>query len=176
MIDGENKLIKDAIRGEASAFGVLYRHYQPKIYRFIYLKVSRREEAEDLTHEVFVKAWHNMPSYESRGFPFGSWLYRIARNMVIDHYRTRKDTTPLEATEEAVLATQTLHADLETKLAVENVRGVLTKLKSEHQEVIVLKYLEDMTNREIAGVLEKSEGAVKLLHNRALKALRALLI
>ena len=98
MIDGEEKLIQDAVKeGDSSAFGKLYDHYQPMIYRFVLIKVGRREEAEDITHQVFLQAWQNIRTYRHRGHPFGSWLYRIARNQVIDHYRSRKDDVPLEA-------------------------------------------------------------------------------
>ena len=96
MLDGEHKLIESAVKGEASAFGSLYDYYQPKIYRFVLIKVSRREEAEDLTHQVFLNAWQNIKSYEHIGFAFSSWLYQIARNQVIDYYRTRKKNISIE--------------------------------------------------------------------------------
>ncbi|MDP1689096.1 MAG: RNA polymerase sigma factor [bacterium] len=178
MLDGENKIIKDAIGGEASSFGLLYEYYQPRIYRFIYLKVSNREEAEDLTHQTFLKAWLNLKTYTNRGYPFGSYLYRIARNLVIDFYRTKKETQSIEfvAEENIVLASSTAINALETKMATANIRSVLLKLKAEYQEIIILKYVEDMTNREIALALEKSEGAIKLMHNRAMKALKVQLI
>lgn len=176
MLDGENKIIKDAIKGEASAFGLLYDYYQPKIYRFIYLKVSNREEAEDLTHQAFLKAWVNLKTYRDRGYPFGSYLYRIARNLSIDFYRTRKETQPIEyITEDVIFASSTGLAALETKMALEKVHSVLLRLKPEYQEIIVMKYVEDMPNSEIALILEKSEGAVKLMHNRALKALKEII-
>src|SRR3989344_5860742 len=96
MMDGEDKLIKRAIRGGASAFGSLYDYYQPKIYGFVLIKVGRREDAEDLTHQVFLSAFLNVKSYKDMGHPFSSWLYRIARNQVIDFYRTRKKEASLE--------------------------------------------------------------------------------
>ncbi|MEY4731540.1 MAG: hypothetical protein RL681_486, partial [Candidatus Parcubacteria bacterium] len=96
MLDGEKRIIQRAVKGEASAFGLLYDRYQPQIYRFIFLKVSRREEAEDLTHQVFLQALQHIGEYEDVGFPFTSWLYRIARNEVIDHYRTRKQAISLD--------------------------------------------------------------------------------
>ena len=96
MLDGEDRIIERAIRGEASAFGELYDHYQPKIYRFVVIKVARREEAEDLTHQAFLNAWQNISVYRNVGFPFGSWLYHIARNLVIDHYRSKRDHLDLE--------------------------------------------------------------------------------
>jgi len=176
MLDGEQQILKDAIGGKASAFGLLYEYYQPKIYRFIYLKVSHREEAEDLTHQTFLKAWVNLGAYTPQGYPFGSFLYRIARNLVIDHYRTRKETQALESVEEiATLASSSPHLELETKMAMENVRTVLASMKPEYQEVIIMKYIEEMTNGEIADMLEKSEGAVKLLHHRAMKVLKQII-
>ncbi len=176
MLDGENNIIRNAIKGEASAFGLLYDYYQPKIYRFIYLKVSNREEAEDLTHQVFLKAWVNLKAYTDRGYPFGSYLYRIARNLTIDYYRTRKETQSLELiSEDVVFASSTAISALETKMALKKVKLVLSQLKPEYQEIIVMKYVEDMTNNEIASILQKSEGAVKLMHNRALKALKLIL-
>src|SRR3989344_4062244 len=96
MLDGEHIVIKRAIKGEASAFGLLYDHYEPMIYRFILIKVSHREEAEDLTHQVFLHAWRSIPSYQDLGFPFSSWLYRMARNQVIDFYRARKEQQSFE--------------------------------------------------------------------------------
>jgi RNA polymerase sigma-70 factor (ECF subfamily) len=74
MLDGEDKLITSAVKGNSSAFGQLYDHYHPMIYRFVAVKVSRREEAEDITHQVFLSAWQNIKSYEHRGHPFSSWL------------------------------------------------------------------------------------------------------
>ncbi len=175
MLDGENNLTKRAIKGEASAFGLLYNHYQPKIYRFIYFKVGQREEAEDLTHQVFLKAWTNIRDYRSQGFPFGSWLYRIARNSVIDHYRTRKDNDPIESVENIVLASSSLLKDLDSKLSVEKIKTAILKLKPDYQEVIILKFVEDLTNKEISEAMEKSDRAIKLLQHRAIKGLREIL-
>src|SRR3989344_7692880 len=95
MVDGEEKILTLAIRGKASAFGSLYDHYQPRIYRFVAIKVGRREEAEDLTHQVFLNAWQSISGYKHLGHPFSSWLYKIARNSIIDNARTKKETIPL---------------------------------------------------------------------------------
>ena len=92
MVDGEEKILTLAIRGKASAFGSLYDHYQPRIYRFVAIKVGRREEAEDLTHQVFLNAWQNIGNYKDLGHPFSSWLYKIARNQIADYYRARRGT------------------------------------------------------------------------------------
>ena len=95
-IDGEEEqLIRSAVGGDSSAFGSLYDRYQPAIYRFIVVKVGSREEAEDITHHVFLSAWQKVRTYKHRGHPFSSWLYQIARNMVIDHYRSKKNDVSL---------------------------------------------------------------------------------
>src|SRR3989344_2875321 len=96
MLDGESGIIERATKGEAEAFGLLYDHYLPKIYRFVFLKVGRREEAEDLTHQVFLNSWQHIANYQSMGHPFSTLLYRMARNEVIDYIRTKKNPIPLD--------------------------------------------------------------------------------
>ena len=176
MIDGEDKLIEDAVRGEASAFGALYDHYQPKIYRFVVIKVSRREEAEDLTHQVFLDAWTHMPGYQRMGFPFSSWLYRIARNKVIDHYRTRKNHLTIDDVDpEQFAAAAPEDTELDTAFTLERVRNAIAQLKPEYQDVIMMRFVEDLSLKETAHAMEKSEGAIKLMQHRAIKQLKQLM-
>jgi len=78
----EESLIQKAKEGDGNAFGELYDAYQPRIYRFVFLKTGGKQDAEDITHQVFLSAWQNMGKYEFQGFPFSSWLYRIASNAV----------------------------------------------------------------------------------------------
>jgi RNA polymerase sigma-70 factor (ECF subfamily) len=176
MLDGDKKLIKDAIMGEAEAFGLLYDRYQPQIYRFIYLKVSHREEAEDLTHQVFLKSWENIAEYESSNFPFSSWLYRIARNQTIDYYRTKKSHLSLEKeggleieNDERPLAE--LSDDL---MDLEKIRKAIGYLSDDQQNVIILRFIEDLSPKETADIMGKTEGSVKLLQHRAIKKLKEL--
>lgn len=177
MLDGENKLIRDAIRGVSSAFGLLYGHYQPNIYRFVFLKVGRREEAEDITHQVFLSAWTNIASYKERGYPFSSWLYQIARNKVIDYYRAQRADLPLEYVEEILVSNADSPLEnFETKATIEEVRLAILKLKPEYQEVIILRFIEDLPLKDVALTLGKSEGAIKLLQHRAIKNLKTHLI
>ena len=177
MIDGDIKnTIKSAIKGEASAFGLLYDKYQPQIYRFIYLKVSHREEAEDLCHQVFLSAWQNIKSYEFKGFPFSSWLYSIARNKVIDHYRTKKffiDIETVYITEENDKKTN--ESILDFKISLENVKKAIPELPQIEQDVIIMRFVEDMSPREIASILNKSEGSIRLIQHKAIKRLKELL-
>ncbi len=176
MLDGEKRLVQRAVKGEASAFGLLYDRYQPQIYRFIFLKVSRREEAEDLTHQVFLQALQHIGEYEDVGFPFTSWLYRIARNEVIDHYRTRKQALSLDDVDpEYFAALDRAMEDTERRMDMRRVTDALKQLKPEYQDIIIMRFVEDLSPKEIAAALQKSEGAVKLLQHRAVKQLQRLL-
>ncbi|MDE2019200.1 MAG: sigma-70 family RNA polymerase sigma factor [Patescibacteria group bacterium] len=177
MLDGEEKLIHDAVKGDSSAFGLLYDHYQPMIYRFVAVKVGRREEAEDITHQVFLSAWQNIRRYEHRGHPFSSWLYRIARNRIIDHYRSSHENVSLEglAVEEIVVAPQNAASDISAQLEMERVLKALHELKPEYQDVIILRFIEDLSIKETAAAMKKTEGAVKLMQHRAMAELRKIL-
>ncbi len=173
MLEGEDKLIVRAKKGEKECFGQLYDHYTPQIYRFILLKVTNRHEAEDLTHDVFLSAWQNLRGYKSQGFPFSSWLYQIARNKVIDHYRTKKFHANVdELDESAVKLVDMTENNLEKVLSLEVIQKAMKNLNSEQQDVLIMKFIEDLPHRDIAATLGKSEGAVRLIQHRALNALR----
>jgi RNA polymerase sigma-70 factor (ECF subfamily) len=172
MIEGEENVILEAQSGSEAAFAKLYDHYIQAIYRFIFMKVMHREEAEDLTHEVFVKAWVNLPRYQARGFPFSSWLYQIARNRVIDHYRLAKNHLPIEAVDAEVTVEDESDLTIDRNLNLEEVRAVLKYLTHDQQDVILMKFMEDLPHREIAEALGKSEGAVRLIQHRAIRELR----
>ncbi len=173
MLDGEEKLIQDAVKvGDSSAFGKLYDHYQPMIYRFVFVKVGRREEAEDITHQVFLQAWQNIRGYRHRGYPFGSWLYRIARNQVIDHYRSRRDDVSLEMADVEGAAIEVEHHDASLQMDVERVMAAIRLLKPEYQDAIIFRFIEDLSIRETAAAMHKTEGAVKLIQHRAIEELR----
>jgi len=176
MLDGEESLIKRAIKGGASAFGSLYDYYQPRIYRFVLIKVGRREEAEDLTHEVWKNAWQNIRSYKSVGHPFSSWLYEIARNQIVDYYRARKNETSLEKIDpNYFVAPAIAEFNVEERLEIERVGVAIQKLKPEYQDVVIMRFVEDMPAKEVATILNKSEGAIKLMQYRAIKELKKIL-
>jgi RNA polymerase sigma-70 factor (ECF subfamily) len=179
MLDGtsnEKKLIQDAVKGKSSAFGALYDRYQPMIYRFVFVKVGRREDAEDITHQVFVAAWTNVRSYKDLGHPFSSWLYQIARNQVIDHYRAKKQETSLENMDpEYFVIPATAHFDVATKMEFEKVRVAIAKMKPDYQDVIVMRFIEDLPLKEVAKAMDRTEGAIKLMQHRAMKELKKLL-
>lgn len=168
------ELIKKAKKGESEAFGLIYDQYLERIYRFIYLKVSSREEAEDLSQQVFMKAWEAMYRFKDEGLPFSSWLYRIARNLVIDFYRTKKPNITLEEniTIEAVENSE--------ERALENHEGeelikALKELTEEQKDVIILRFIEGLSYKEIAKITKKNQPALRILQHRALNKLRKIL-
>lgn len=173
MLEAEKQYIQEAKKGDKEAFGALYDHYLPQIYRFILFKVSQKDEAEDLTHEVFLSAWKNMPSYRMKGFPFSSWLYQIARNAVIDSYRTTKHHVQIEMVDENNLQTiPSSQEEVNTILEMEKARKCIAQLRPDYQDLIVMRFIEEMPNDEIAAALNKSEGAVRLMQHRAIKELK----
>ncbi len=174
MLDGEKDIIKRAINGEASAFGLLYDKYQPQIYRFIYLKVSHREEAEDLTHQVFLKSWEKIDEYRPKGFPFSAWLYRIARNLIIDHYRLKKNNLSIDEVDELKTESQ-IDLATEKKIETEKIKKAINRLSPEQQDIIILRFVEELSPKETASILNKTEISVRMLQYRALKNLRKIL-
>lgn len=173
MLEGEQNYIKQAKQGNQEAFAELYRHYLPKIYRFVFLKVNNKAEAEDLTHEVFLNTWQNLESYTPTQFPFSSWLYRIARNEVIDFYRTDKKNIRLDLIDEDFLKMpETENQNLDSTLGLEKIKNLIQFLRPEQQDVLIMRFIEDFSHKEIADALNKSEGAIRLLQHRAINELK----
>lgn len=174
----EKILIDRAIAGDANAFGELYSRHLDPIYRYIFFRVGEQEEAEDLTETVFLKAWEAIPGYKDFGNPFSSWLYRIAHNMVVDFHRKIK-TVPnrLEADEPIEIVDESLNTlgmVIEAEQFVELGKAI-AQLTVEQQQVIVLRFIEDMSHAEIAKIIGKNEGTCRMIQHRALVALSKLL-
>lgn len=164
---------------DPEVFVVLYDAYVEQIYRFVYFKVRSREEAEDITSDVFLKAWQYLQ--ENRTVKsFSGLLYRIARNAVIDLYR-QKAARPENALEDAELEqndirdTASWHDELHTKLETEKILVSLKKLKQEYQEVLTLRYVDELEIAEIAEIVGKGMVTVRVTIHRALKRLKEVL-
>jgi RNA polymerase sigma-70 factor (ECF subfamily) len=169
----EEQLIAKARSGGADAFGRLYDEYAPRIYRFIFLKVSNKHDAEDLTHQVFMSAWESVRRYELKGFPFSSWLYRIASNAVIDFYRTAKNHQDIETIPEDMFAeTPGLEQKLDRAQDLALTKTALAHLEPDQQTVLIMKFVDDLSNKEIAQALSKTEGSIRVIQHRALKQLK----
>lgn len=164
----EADLVRKAKSGDARAFGRLYDSTLDRIYRYIFFRVTDAELAEDLTSQVFLKAWENLRRYKPGG-PFVAWLYTIARNTVIDHYRTRKQSVPLDQT--VIKDDPELDEKVDLKHDIGILQEAMQELTEEQREVLTLRFLADMETGEIAERMQKSEGAVRALQMRALQAL-----
>lgn len=166
----EARLIRQAKAGDEAAFGELYDRYVDRVFRLIRLRVSQEMTAEDLTSETFIKAWDGLDGYESRGHTFGAWLFRIARNTVVDHYRTRKDSEPLKAARTKQGGDQVEETVARAELA-ERLKAKLDALTDDQRAVLELKFLMGLSTSETAQVLGKRPGAIRALQMRALQSL-----
>jgi RNA polymerase sigma-70 factor (ECF subfamily) len=173
----ETELIYKAQKGDSESFGKLYDAHIAKIYRFVYLKVGQRQNAEDLAHQVFMNAWKNIGSYKPKGVPFSSWLYKIASNAVIDFYRTAKPYVDIEAVGEEKLgiAEEDAERDLETSIEMERIGEALRLLTDDEQSVVIMKFVNELSNKEISDSLAKTEGAIRVIQHRALRRLKKIL-
>ena len=176
---GENRdalasLLAKAKQGHDEALGEIYSLYFKKIYRFIFYRVSHKEIAEDLAEEVFLKAFTKIVSIDEN-LAFEGWLYQIARNLVIDYYRQNKLTAPLEELENTLSyesnVVDLLNLQQQQKILLE----ILKELGAEQQIVIKLKFLEGLENNEIAELLHKNEGAIRVIQHRAIAKLQELI-
>lgn len=167
----ELDLIRRAQDLDPEAFGDVYEKYHSGVYKYIYYRVGDQALAEDLTMEVFLKAIEAIDSYMFRGVPFSAWLYRIGSNLVVDHFR-RQPVQPALSLEEKLVAGGDSAADtLDTEFTHQELRRALAELTDEQQQVIILKFVDGLSNHEVAQVLGKTEGAVKSLQHRALASL-----
>jgi len=173
-------LFRIRAKKDPEAFGRIYDEYVRKIYRFIYFKVASAELAEDLTSEAFLKAWQYLK--EKRDVPhLQALLYSVARSVVIDHYRSearcRNDVSLEEAmTNDLVVAgSEKLLRDVDTGIDMTKVIEKLRGLKDEYREVIVMKYLDGLSTKEISSALGKSSANVRVILHRATKALSELI-
>jgi RNA polymerase sigma-70 factor, ECF subfamily len=166
------RLVGEARAGDAWAFGLLFDHYHLPVYRYIVSRVHRPADAEDLTQLVFVKALEALPRYESRGVPFGGWLFRLARNTVIDHVRTRHDHADLDAAETHIGSAAGPDEVTVARLELDEVADALASLTDEQRDAIALRFFAGLSAREAAEVMGKQEGTVRGLQFRAIAALR----
>lgn len=167
--------LESAIQGDAEAFSVLYEKYVARIFNYIYYRVGNSFDAEDLTARVFMRAYSHIGSYNQRGLPFSAWLYRIAHNLVANWYRDtsrRKDISLDEPLQLIDHRTNLPENELVLSEERERMLEIIRKLPTERQELLILKFVDDLSNAEIGQVLGRTEGAVKSLYHRTLMSLR----
>jgi RNA polymerase sigma-70 factor (ECF subfamily) len=166
------RLVQEARDGDAWAFGLLFDHYHLPVYRYVASRVHRPSDAEDLTQLVFVKALEALPRYESRGIPFGGWLFRLARNAVIDHVRTRHDHADLDTALGQADAAAGPDEQTVSRQELDDVARALDSLTDEQREALSLRFFGGLSAREAAVVMGKQEGTIRGLQFRAIAALR----
>ncbi len=171
----EIALIERAKRFDRAALSELYGRYAQAIYRYIYYRVGDVEATEDLVSEVFLKVLEGIESFTYRGVPFSAWLYRIARARVADYFRQRDKRDHLPLDERLIGVEGSPHADLEGQLKRKELRSAIAQLTEDQQQVVILKFIEGLSNAEVAQVIDKTEGAVKSLQYRALASLQRIM-
>jgi RNA polymerase sigma-70 factor (ECF subfamily) len=174
-VTNEHTLLERAKQYDEAALGELYDHYAPRIYAYIYRRVSDAHLAEDLTSDVFVRVIQAIQSERFWHTSFQAWLYRIAHNLVADHYRRQSPATELELDERLVAAEDDPVAAVAERFSHRRLRAAISRLTSDQQQVLALRFGEGMAAREVARVMDKSVGAIEALQHRALAALRRVL-
>ncbi|MEK7159641.1 MAG: RNA polymerase sigma factor [Patescibacteria group bacterium] len=160
---------------DAESYGKLYDYYVDRIFRFILFKVAGFEIAEDLTSEVFLKTWEYINGTPKKIGNLNALLYKVARNCVIDYYRSKSREaicTDEECFENICDERNDLVEETADKIDIQSIEKHLSKLKDAYREVIILKYIEDFSVSEIAELIDKSNGTVRVLLHRAMKALK----
>lgn len=167
----ERDVITRAQAGDKGAISDLYKAYSDAIFQYISYRVESSAAAEDLTGEVFLRMVRGLNTYEDRGLPFGAWLFRIAANLVNEHYRQHKQMRVSALTDDE----RSDDTDPFERLAQQEEREQLTKalhaLPVEYQDILILRFMQNLSHTEVAAILSKSETAVRALQHRALKAL-----
>lgn len=172
----EQGLVHQAKQGDKDAFAELYEAHFDRIYRYVAFKIGNRAEAEDMTQQVFLKAYQSIGSFKQKGVPFSAWLFRIAHNQMVDHFRkqSKRPTVPLE--ESLVVSPDDPLQVVENRFEMERLSLATRRLTSAQQEVISLRFAGELPIAEVARTMGKSEGAVKALQHSAIVALRKVLL
>lgn len=172
-VDDEMRAVEEA-RIDPAAFVGLYRRYLPGVYSYVRARTRHQEDASDLTQQIFLRALEALPRYRPEGLPFGAWLYRIARNAVTDFHRRSRETVAwdlLPETIQPVLDTD-MAGDAVQRERIERLRAALTEVAFEQREILALRFAGGLKIREIAGILGRSEAAIKGELRRTLRRLR----
>ncbi len=175
MVRTDSELLEAYRRGDATAFAELYERYVQKIYNFLYFKTHHRETAEDLTSQTFMKAFEATSQFNAERGTFSAWIHGIARNGVVDHYRSQKSTEPIEDAWDLSSKDNPL-LDADASLRLEQIRSVLGVLSADQRDVILLRLWNGYSFAEVADALGKTEAACKMSYKRGLDLVRKELI
>ncbi len=171
--DHIRKLVERAQKGDRSALEELYLIHFDRIYSYLHVSVGNRHDAEDLTTQTFLKMLESIGRFRWQSAPFSAWLFRIAHNLAMDHFRARRRVQPEEEVPEP-LGSEEPSAELEAmqSLGRQSMLELIDKLSPEQQQVLTLKFVFNFPNADVAKILDKTEGAIKSLQHRALASLQ----
>ncbi|MCK9641781.1 MAG: RNA polymerase sigma factor [Prolixibacteraceae bacterium] len=161
--------------GDSEAFAFFYDQYMTRVYRFVYMRVSDKAVAQDLTQDIFLKTWqHLVDKKEIQNF--AAFIFRVARNAIIDYYRlSRRQELPLEYADETEDPyTDQKTSSIDKEIDLQALLELLKKMKSEYQEVLILRYVEDLSIDDIAQIMQKDKNNIRVLLHRALNKLKSL--
>jgi RNA polymerase sigma-70 factor (ECF subfamily) len=171
----DDAVVALATQGDRHAFGELYDRYVEQIYNYVYYRTSDPDDAEDLTERVFLRAIRHIENYEDRGYPISAWLYRIAHNLVANWYRdnSRREEVPLESVAFSLeFSGEHPEPSVLKEEACQQLMAIIHQLPEDRQQLLILKFVERLTNAEIGEIMDRTEGAIKSLYHRTLVALR----
>lgn len=174
----DDNAVRLAVGGDTEAFSYIYEKNVTRIYNYIFYRIGSEADAEDLTARVFHRAFGHIENYQEKGVPFTAWLYRIAHNLTANWYRDTQRRKEISLEDRLDLPTQgeLPERQMENAQEKELLMKAIRRLPPERQQLILLKYLEDLTNGEIAVIMGRTEGAIKSLYHRSLISLREELI
>jgi len=170
----ESDILANASSGDSDSFGQLYERYVDRIYNYVYYRTGNVHDAEDLTARVFQRAMKHIHNYTDRGVPFSAWLYRIAHNLVANWHRDRSRRQEIPLADAPILSAKGEHPE-STMVRTEEEESLLRlirRLPPDRQQLLILKFVENLSNAEIGQIMGRSEGAVKSLYHRTLLTLR----
>ena len=170
----DESLLIDQAKSDPGAFGLLYENYLQKIYNYVYYRTGNHHDAEDLTAKTFQRAMKHISRYEQRGVPFSAWLYRIAHNVVANWHRDQS-RRKVVALDELVLYQrwqQSPEGLVEENEEKRELLKAIRRLPADRQQLLILKFVEGMSNEATGQIMGRSEGAIKSLYHRTLLALR----
>ncbi|MBN2536359.1 MAG: sigma-70 family RNA polymerase sigma factor [Spirochaetales bacterium] len=152
-------------------FAEVYDNYASRIYQFIYYKTYHKETAEDITSQTFLRAFENLDHFDPEKGSISAWIYQIARNLVVDHYRAKKKTVDIDDVWD-LAGEQNVELDVQNKEQLEELREVLKKLPVEQRDILILRIWQELSYKEIAQIIGKTEGACKMMFSRVIATLR----
>jgi len=170
----DTELVKNAQGGDAEAFGEIYARHAQAVFRFFASRLDNQLDAEDLTEDVFLRVWRSLPNYHEKGVPFSAFLFRIANNALIDHYRKVNSPSSEVSIEDESLQDNRHNPEdvVAENIEHDELRNVLEKLRDDYRDVLILRFLSELSPVETAKVMDRSVGAIRILQHRALLAVR----